>query len=714
MAQIRFLTFLFIIFIILTLSSFSQSRTPLWLGFNGGYGIAFHSTDGTLQCLNDPSCPDFKSGAGSGLIFGISLDWQISPVIGLLVRSNFTPSTATISSTDSRAFTKNELGEVVPLVRTHDLNANLSALTNDLLLNYHIGNFSVFAGGTFSLMMSPTWSSTSTIQSPSNVTFGNNRRDTLFFPEQSIAGAESTQLGITGGIGYTIPISKKIILAPELSGTLPLSSLISTSDWKQTVISLGISLRFGTGTIKPENYRNSIQIDTVIVNNPTIVGNRFSIGKTIISTHIEETEDIKIITEKTSRTDTSIIGAEPPPKPKPPTAKLELFGISATNQKYPLENITVRGKFVTEGFPMLPFVFFDGNSAEINERYHQLTSTEGFSIDKLTPNPLIQHRDILNVIGSRMLEYSGTKITLRGTADPTTENSDCALAENRANRIKQYLTTIWGIDEKRIKISKSTRKCAPESPTTSQADEGYEENRRVEIDSDDDELLAPMLRTRYIEITDVLPQIIETDIAGSTKQNIASWKIEGQYKNKKFFGESGTGSARNLTHSFTDSESRLMQNGEPSSLEVRYELMDNNALSDEQTIEIPIRRDTIRQAVERLSLMHFEVLKDKLNRSAKSGIKKFVKDLDNEATISVVGYTDNLGELDLNNRLASGRANAVADYIKSIKPTATIIRNEGVGSSRFPPGISSHSLPESRFLSRTVQIEILHNWHDEQ
>ncbi len=713
MIQIRHLIFIFIFFILLPLSGFSQSRIPLWLGFGGGYGMAFHSTDGTLQCLNDPACPVYKSGTGGGVMFGVSLDWRISSGIGLLVRSNFFPSTAKMTSEDSRAFTKNENGEVVPLVRSHILNANLNSLNTDLFLNFHSGNFHFFGGGTFGLLMSPEWSSSSEILSPSNVTFGNNRRDTLFFPEQSIANAASSQLGISAGIGYDIPLSKRAILVPELSATLPLGSLISTSEWKQTIVALGVSLRFGVSVIKPEEFRKIQLIDTVTVKHPTIVGNRFSLGKSIAKTEIQETEDLKITIETTTRTDTSIIGAEPPPKPKPPVAKLAMVGVYASGEKKPLETITVRGKFVTEGFPMLPFVFFEGNSAEITDRYHQITSPEGFSLDKLTPSPLIQHKDILNIIGSRMVQYSGTKITLHGTSDPTTENSDCALAESRANRIKQYLTTIWGIEEKRIKVTQSSRKCAPESPTTSQADEGYEENRRVEIDSDDDELLAPMLRTRYIEITEVTPQTIETDVSGSTKQNITSWKLTGEYNRKKFFGESGTGAAHNQTHNFTDEESRAMQNGEQGALEVSYSLTDSEGLSDEQTIDIPVTRDTIRQAVERLSLMHFEVLKDKLNRSAKAAIKKFVKDLDDEATISVVGYSDNLGEQDLNNRLATGRANAVAEYIKNIKPSATIIRNEGVGSTRFPPGISSHSLPESRFLSRTVQIEILRNWQDE-
>ncbi|MBI3260515.1 MAG: OmpA family protein [Ignavibacteriae bacterium] len=713
MIQFRQITFLVIFFIFIPLSGFSQTRIPLWLGIGGGYGAAFHSTDGTLQCLNDPACPVYKSGTGGGVMFGASLDWRISSGIGLLLRSNFTPATAKLTASDSHAFTKNENGEVVPLVRSHSLNANLSALNTDLFLNFYSGNFHFFGGGTFGLLMSPEWSSSSEILSPSNVTFGNNRRDTLFFPEQAIANATSSQIGISAGIGYDIPLSKKTILVPELSGTLPLGSLISSSEWKQTIVALGVSVRFGMSVIKPEEFHKIQHFDTITVKNPAIVGNRFSLGISISKTDIQETEDLKITTEITSRTDTAIIGAEPPPKPKPPVAKLTMTGVYASGEKKPLETITVRGKFVTEGFPMLPFVFFEGNSAEIASRYHQVTSPEGFSFEKLTPSPLIQHKDILNIIGSRMAQYSGTKITLHGTADPSTENSDCALAESRANRIKQYLTTIWSIEEKRIKVIQSSRKCTPESPTTSQNDEGYEENRRVEIDSDDDELLAPMLRTRYIEIMEVTPPTIETDVTGSTKQHITSWKFTGEYNRKKFFGETGSGAAHNQSHNFTDEESRTMQNGEQSALEVNFSLTDSEGLSDEQTIDIPVIRDTIRQAVERLSLMHFEVLKDKLNRSAKSAIKKFVKDLDNEATISVVGYTDNLGEQDLNNRLATGRANAVAEYIKSIKPSATIIRNEGVGSTRFPPGISSHSLPESRFLSRTVQIEILRNWQDE-
>ncbi|HRI30376.1 MAG TPA: OmpA family protein, partial [Candidatus Kapabacteria bacterium] len=73
----------------------------------------------------------------------------------------------------------------------------------------------------------------------------------------------------------------------------------------------------------------------------------------------------------------------------------------------------------------------------------------------------------------------------------------------------------------------------------------------------------------------------------------------------------------------------------------------------------------------------------------------------------VSGYTDKLGDAELNARLAESRANAVADYIKDIKRNANIVNNVGYGSTKMPPGVNTTSLPEARFLSRTVQIEII-------
>lgn len=47
---------------------------------------------------------------------------------------------------------------------------------------------------------------------------------------------------------------------------------------------------------------------------------------------------------------------------------------------------------------------------------------------------------------------------------------------------------VWGIEEKRIKNRTPSRRCEFENPTTSQVEEGYADNRRVEIESEDDEM----------------------------------------------------------------------------------------------------------------------------------------------------------------------------------------------------------------------------------
>jgi hypothetical protein len=49
-----------------------------------------------------------------------------------------------------------------------------------------------------------------------------------------------------------------------------------------------------------------------------------------------------------------------------------------------------------------------------------------------------------------------------------------------------------------------------------------------------------------------------------------------------------------------------------------------------------------------------------------------------------------------------------------MRPNSNIVQIEGVGSSKLPPGIPSHELPESRFLSRTVQIEIIRSWKNSE
>lgn len=690
-----------------------RPRVPLWVGFGGGVNFLSFSTNGNLRCLGDPACPQYNGATTFAPLFGASLDWRFAAGFGLLFRASYNPASITLSADDDRARTLDGSGNIVPLVRRHSLLVKTPAIGGDILANVIFGNFRVFGGGTVGLLLSPKWESTSTILAPGNVTFGNNRRDTMFLPETAIPEAKAVQLGLTAGIGYDIPLSPKLILVPELHGTLPLTAIVESGDLRKLAAGLTISLRFGSGLVKTEEKQMKRIFDTVIIQNPSITGNRFSFGKNITQIDVAETADKKIITETVMRHDTLTIGTKPvePPKPTAPVAALNFYAVDKDGATSPMTEFVVRGRYVTEAFPLLPMVFFEKGATAPAPRYHMLAQADGFSEDKLPPHSLDQHKEILNIVGRRMRDNPKTEVTLRGTADETTENADCQLAEARARSIKEYLVSVWGIEEKRVKIARSRRKCEPESPTTSAVEAGYAENRRVEIDSDDDEtLLAPVLREKYIELTGVEPQIFEADPTGSTAEKLRSWELSVNYRQARLGTESGNSRPTAKKFTISDAVARSMHTDDAGTVDVTLALNDANGQSTRQEAEIPVRRDTIRQAIDRLSLMHFQVLKDKLNRTAKAAIKRFVTDLDDEATVSVVGYTDNLGDPELNARLSSSRAEEVTNYIKRSKPSVNIIRSEGVAANKFPPGISSHDLPEARILSRTVQIEIIRNW----
>lgn len=681
-----------------------QPRIPFWWGGGIGYMYGLHSTDGNLRCLNDPSCPQYNDGTGHGLMVGASADWRLSSGFGLLGRLHLTLPSAEMTAENSSGLVKNQNGDIVPLVRSHSLQASLTSIRLDINGNLLLGKFRIFGGFAPEVLISPTWSSTSSIVSPSNVTFGNKLRDTTFLTDAAITDASGLVMSASFGIGYDIPLGLRTMLTPELTGTLPLTPIVSNGSWKQTTIALTAHIRFGSGIVKTNESRIRELIDTVKVRDNSFVGTRFVQGNKITVRNIEETETARIVSETVSRHDTLFIGNDPP---KGPAARIEVYAVGGESAGKQVQEIVLSGRYVTEAFPVIPTVFFESNNAQLPVRYKHITSPQDFSTDALVPNSLIQHRDVLNIIGKRLQENPRAKLTVRGTADPTTEDSDCGLAERRAETVKQYLVQSWGIDEKRIRNRTPRRRCEPENPTTSQVEEGYADNRRVEIDSEDDDILEPLLRTRFIEVIKTEPKEFEVRIKDDNSSQIAEWTAKARLQKNTLFSESKNGQPTGIRHTLSDDEIRSLTNNRDAMIEIDASLTDKTNNSDEQSITLPVRHDTTEFSIQRLSLMTFDVLKDNLNRSAKKAIKRFVEELDEQSTISVSGYTDKLGDPDLNTRLAVSRANAVADYIKDIKPNANIVNNVGYGSTKMPPGLGTDTLPEARFLSRTVQIEIL-------
>jgi outer membrane protein OmpA-like peptidoglycan-associated protein len=690
----------------------AKTSLPLWYGFGLQGMYVHHNTDGNLQCLNDPACPSFNSGSGFGFGPLLSIEWMKNNW-GLLSTLSYNMANGNLETEDRRALTVNELGQIVPLVRNHSLTMQVHNITSNIALQMKTGDLRIYAGTNIGFLINPHWTASSSLISPSNITFPSGKRDTVFVNEQTIQNHNPIQFGSIVGIGYDITLKDKVKISPELTYTQPFSSMVSSSDWKQSSLALSVSIRWGKESKKDEEFKKDIFIDTIEVKRPEFIGKRIVKGSTLQSLEISETSSAIINTEIIKRTDTLIIGSPPPPPAKPPTVNLLAYA-TQDSESQQLKAISLQGQFVTEGFPILPLVFFKPHSSELAERYHQLESSEGFSSDSLEPNSILQHVDILNIIGERLSKNEKATINLSSMSDPITEKSDCDLALQRAQTVKKYLESIWLIDQSRITINPMGKNCMPESPTQSKTEAGFEENRRVEIYTDDDVILNPVVRTRYIQLTEYSPKSIQLNPEGSTNTGINTWQLHAEYGDNEILDTNGLGIAPIVDYSLEPNIATLMNSGEPSIFQASLTLQDRKGLSNTSVVEIPIDRDTTNYAVQRLSLMHFGVLKSTLNEAAKSSISKFISNLEDDATISIIGYSDNLGNPITNNRLSKSRAKTVSDFIRKIRPNSNIVQIDGVGSSKLPPGIPSHELPESRFLSRTVQIEIIRSWKNSE
>jgi OOP family OmpA-OmpF porin len=72
--------------------------------------------------------------------------------------------------------------------------------------------------------------------------------------------------------------------------------------------------------------------------------------------------------------------------------------------------------------------------------------------------------------------------------------------------------------------------------------------------------------------------------------------------------------------------------------------------------------------------------------------------LNKESKVVATGYTDHLGNAEVNQRLSDGRAKSVADALKAGQVTSL-----GVGARR---PLYNNDLPEGRFYNRTVEVRV--------
>lgn len=370
---------------------------------------------------------------------------------------------------------------------------------------------------------------------------------------------------------------------------------------------------------------------------------------------------------------------------------------------------------IDEFFPLLNYLFYPKSSSQLPDSYRLLTPRDAalFSEQSLmregpsagpeagknrAARQLRVYDNVLNVIGARMRKHPGSSIELVG-ADP-----DPTIATDRAEGIKSYLVSTFGIDPGRIRTRGVTR--APHASgtrSTPREDLGFiaEENRRVEILSTDHSLLRP------VRISSTEVDLLENDIL--FRLNLTSSTSVSQWD---LLIESAGGEFRQAYGPFYSGIARI--NSTP---------LGSSGTFRATATGVTFEGDTVR-AVEDFavgasteapsSATRFSILFEYDDSKSVQTYEEFLRGevaphVPNGSTVYVFGHTDLTGTEQHNRELSARRSsetetilgNALAKLGRSVR-----FDTYGFGETPFRAPFGNAS-PEERYYNRTVVIEIV-------
>ncbi|MEP7235856.1 MAG: outer membrane beta-barrel protein, partial [Ignavibacteriota bacterium] len=213
--------------------------------------------------------------------------------------------------------------------------------------------------------------------------------------DSTLPGAGSLYATIGAGIGYDIPINAKhsVWLTPEVFYSIPLTNLGPDN-----------------GSLKASTLRAALSI-------------KFDIGSDPLP---------------------------PPAMLDPLEATISAKGILPNGDLTNEPIIPEQASRTRSSMQMLPYIFFDNNSAEIPARYTRSGST-GFSEMGLAgKNEIEVNHAALDIWGARMKQYPSITIKVTGcNSNSGAERGKIDLSKQRALAIRDYLVNTWGIDGKR-------------------------------------------------------------------------------------------------------------------------------------------------------------------------------------------------------------------------------------------------------------------------
>ncbi len=629
-------------------------------GVFGDVNLAMHRADFRVLPGVPGCCPRFESGSGVAFSAGVLGDIPIVSRLAVQLRAGYYRNDALLTALEHEPVVVDAVS--VDGVFEHTVRARLSLVAVEPLLRFQPTNeLSVFAGGRIGIVLGATYEQREVISEPASGVFTDTRTRERNVFSGDIPNASSVEAALVGGIGYALPLNRRrtLFLVPEVLYSFGLTDVVNELDWSASSLRAGVAVVF-----MPRTQQEIPELPTLDI--PPIV--------------------------------------QPQPSTRAVTAvpfdvRLDVVGISATGATT-APDIRIEEFESTEMYPLLNYVFFDDSSAVIPDRYHLLAAggVQSFDIRTAGADSTLQvYYHLLNIIGQRMQQYPTAMLTLTGcNTGAGAEQNNLALSRSRAEAVKNYFVSVWGIGASRFVVEARN---LPVRPSSSAEADGTAENRRVEITASEPALLAPVVLGDTVLVVE--PPIVrfEPNVVASGDVHWAL-VLRGTelLLDRKGDGQPDTA----YTWNVVAAASALY----PPHVGYEFDASEPSGRRGRDGGEISIERITIEQkrlqrttdnafAVYRLILFDYD--RADISGGNSTIISAIRQRTQPDAVVRYTGSTDRLGDVAHNKQLSYERAKAAA--------YALGLPGDVLGTGEEAPPYDN-SLPEGRFYSRTVTIHV--------
>lgn len=360
-----------------------------------------------LERTDVPVHHDYNSTALMGV--GISLPRTLGRDIGLEARAMVGYSVLAMRREEVR-YPIISSGTGTERIIDYDVSARVITLGLDLVARNNLfGELYVEYGMWGNYRASSSFKRYIEIISPAGAKF-----DMDYLPDSNIMvleeGTNFAAYDVTVGpmisLGYTIPISSDLALRPAVRMRADINSIINYNRpfWRDFSLGGGIGVMLGSDSY-PDSLADFPPVDP-------------------------------------SDAD------EPPGRPL--RASIDLYCQSDAGER--LQSLPVRRSITMHrGYlPFIPFFQWDSGSERIPDRYVLLSAAGQFTSDSpALADPLQLHHNGLNVLGMRLRTVSGSVVRLVGG---TASGEPARLGRRRAERLRQYLHEVWGVNPSRVAV----------------------------------------------------------------------------------------------------------------------------------------------------------------------------------------------------------------------------------------------------------------------